>query len=81
MKEVLNTKGVYHPDQEIKIVQKLNAKENEQYWRANNLELIQMLECINLKVVEKKKILKASPMSELEKLKKEFKMIQDLNKS
>ena len=42
MKEVLNTKGVYHPDQEIKIVQKLNAKENEQYWRANNLELIQM---------------------------------------
>ena len=74
MKKVLKIKGAYHPDQEIKILIKMNAKANEQYWRTSNLELIQMIECVNLKAKSRKSILK-TPMTQLEKLKKEFKMI------
>jgi len=50
----MNEKGAYRPEYEIKILAKSYAMEDEQYWRTNCLDLIQMIECVDDKVKKQK---------------------------
>jgi len=61
----MNEKGAYRPEYEIKILSKSYAMEDEQYWRTNCLDLIQMIECVDTKVKENKRSLGKGPLSEL----------------
>ena len=73
----LKCKGPYDPDNEIKILAKLNAKDDEQYWRNNKLELIQMIECIDQNIAKRneKRKLFGKHKTINDKLKKEIKLI------